>query len=226
MRISVVIPAYNEEKYIGKCLDSIIGQEEKVDEIIVVNNNCADNTVEIVKKYKNVKIVIEKKQGMTPARNAGFNEAKNEIIIKCDSDTLLPKNFIREVKINLDNNSKYLGFSFPILLNDFPIGNRSTIIFHFYMLIPRLLIGVYPYIGPCYLIKKSAWDKVKNELCLDDKEVHEDIDLTLHILKFGKIYHSKNSAVYSSARRMVKNPLSFFGEYIVRFFRTLWTHRH
>lgn len=56
MRVSLVIPIYNEEKYIKKCLDSVKCQVEKPDEIIVVDNNSTDNTVNIAKKY-NVRLL-------------------------------------------------------------------------------------------------------------------------------------------------------------------------
>lgn len=49
LRVSVVIPVYNEEKYIEKCLAALFSQKVKADEIIVVDNNCTDRTIDIVK---------------------------------------------------------------------------------------------------------------------------------------------------------------------------------
>ena len=63
MKVSVVIPVYNEEKKISNCLNSLMKQDEKPDEIIVVDNNCIDKTISIVKKYATVKIIQEKKTG-------------------------------------------------------------------------------------------------------------------------------------------------------------------
>lgn len=226
MEVSVVIPVYNEEKYIQNCLDSLLKQEEKPNEIIVVDNNCTDNTIELVKKYKDIKIIREAKQGMIPARNAGFNKAENEIIAKCDADTILPLNWIKNIKNNFSKDFSFVGISMPIRISDVPIVGRSTILFYIYMLVPRLMIGVYPFVGPSYAIKKTVWDEVKNRICLDEKAVHEDIDLCLHIRKYGKIYHDGNIIVASSARRIINNPLSFFGEYNIRFFKMLYSHRH
>ena len=59
MKVSLIIPAYNEEKYIIGCLDSITKQKIMPDEVIVVNNNCSDSTLSIVKRYSFVKIVNE-----------------------------------------------------------------------------------------------------------------------------------------------------------------------
>lgn len=226
MKVSVVIPVYNEENLIKNCLDSLLRQDDKPDEIIIVDNNCTDNTIELVKKYKDIKIIREAEQGMIPARNAGFNKAENEIIAKCDADTILPLNWIKNIKNNFSKDFSLVGISMPIRISDVPIVGRSIILFYIYILIPRLMIGVYPFMGPSYAIKKTVWNKVKNRICLDEKAVHEDIDLCLHIRKYGKIYHDKNIIVASSARRIINNPLSFFGEYNIRFFKMLYSHRH
>ena len=226
MKVSVVIPVYNEEKRIKNCLDSLMKQEEKPDEIIVVDNNCTDKTIEIVKKYKDIKIIKENKQGMIPARNKGFNNAKNEIIAKCDADTVLPPNWIKNIKDDFFQDPSLIGISMPIRLNDIPVIGHFTTLFYIYMSIPRLMIGVYPLLGPSYAIKKIIWNKIKDKICLDDTKVHEDIDLCLHVRKYGKIYHDGRTIVASSARRIINNPLSFFGEYNFRFFKMFYSHRH
>src|SRR5690348_7890348 len=95
--ISVVIPAYNEEDYIENCLKSLMRQEVMPDEIIVVNNNSTDRTEEIVKKYP-VILITEKKKGTIAARNAGFDMAKGNIIVRTDADTVVPTNWIKKIK--------------------------------------------------------------------------------------------------------------------------------
>lgn len=226
MKVSVVIPVYNEEKYIKNCLDSLLIQEEKPDEIIVIDNNSTDRTIEIVKKYKNIKIIKEAIQGMTPARNAGFNHAKYEIIVKCDADSVLPTDWIKNIKNDFSQNSDTVAVSMPIKLSDIGSVGKSTIPFYIYMFIPTLMTGLYCLVGPGYAIKKTVWNKIKDKICLDDKKVHEDIDISLHIKKHGKIFHDRKNAVSSSARRIINNPFSFFGEYIYRFFKMYWSHRH
>lgn len=226
MKVSVVIPVYNEEKYIKNCLDSLTKQVEKPDEIIVVDNNSTDKTIELVKKFKNIKIIKETIQGMTPARNAGFNQSKYEIIAKCDADSTLSADWIKNIKDDFSRDPSIAAVSMPIKLNDIGFVGRSTIPFYIYMFIPTLMTGFYYLIGPGYAIKKTVWNKIKDEICLDDKKVHEDIDLSFHLKKHGKIFHDGKNAVSSSARRIVNNPFSFFGEYIYRFFKMYWNHRH
>ncbi|KKQ24439.1 MAG: Glycosyl transferase, partial [Candidatus Roizmanbacteria bacterium GW2011_GWC2_37_13] len=111
MKVSVIIPVFNEEKYIKSCLDSLISQEEKPDEIIVIDNNSTDRTIDIVKKYPQVKVINEKKQGIAYARNAGFNAATGDILVKCDADSRFPINFIKNIKKKFSDSNSIVGLS-------------------------------------------------------------------------------------------------------------------
>jgi glycosyltransferase involved in cell wall biosynthesis len=91
--ISVIIPAFNEEKFLGNCLFSLKNQDFNDFEIIVVDNNSRDKTSKIAKKF-GVKLVSEKNQGAALARNRGAKEAKGEILAFTDADTILPKNWL------------------------------------------------------------------------------------------------------------------------------------
>lgn len=224
MKISVVIPVYNEEKYINNCLDSLMKQEEKPDEIIVVDNNCTDKTIEIVKKYKEIIIIKEKIQGMIPARNIGFNYASGDILIKCDADVLIPKNFVKKIKLDFKKYQKITGVTVYINFYDSLFLRSTKLYFDVYMWIAKITIGHYIFGGPAYAVSKKFWEMVKNEVCLDDKKVHEDIDLSIHIGKKGQILFDKSLIAYASGRRIKKNPLSFFIEYPLRFFKMLRSH--
>ena len=226
MKVSVVIPVYNEEKRIKKCLDSLINQDEKPDEIIVVDNNCSDRTIEIVKKYKEVIIVKENTQGILFARNAGFDRAKGDIIARSDADTILPSHWIKSIKLSFSKDENIVAVSNPVFIHDYGFNKKFFFIYYIYLFIPRILMGHYSLVGPSMSIKNSAWKKIRKELCTDQAQVHEDVDVSLHVRKLGKVYHDKNNLVLTSGRRIIGNPKSFFGEYILRFFRMIWSHRH
>ena len=89
-KISIIVPVYNVENYIKKCLDSIFDQTYKDYEVIVVNDGTKDNSMNIVNNYK-VKIVTQKNQGLSAARNHGVEKAKGEYLIFLDSDDYLDK---------------------------------------------------------------------------------------------------------------------------------------
>jgi len=225
MKVSVVIPVYNEEKYIKNCLDSLMNQEEKPDEIIVIDNNCTDKTISIVKKYKGIKIIQEKKQGITPTRNAGFNLASGDIIARCDADSILPSNWVKKIKKDFED-KQMVGFCNSFIFYDLPIINQSSLPSKLFYSCSKIILGFYSQIGPAMAIRKDTWEKVKNEVCLDDKKVHEDIDLSIHIKKYGNIFLNKNVIVKISGRRIRYNLLSFFVEYPLRLIKMLKSHRH
>ena len=223
MKVSVVIPVYNEEKYIGYCLNSLMKQIVPPDEIIVVDNNCADKTIEIAGRYPNVKIIKEKQQGMIYARNRGFNTAQGDIIARCDADTILPTNWIKKIKANFEK-EKIDALTGPLVFNEFPI-NGLFLVKVFLNVMKYLQHGKETLIGPNMIITKKIWEKVKNKVCLDDKKVHEDIDLTIHILQNGgTIYRDNTLIIQESARRIINNPLSFFVEYPLRAIMTFKHH--
>ena len=220
MKVSVIVPAYNEEKYIEKCLESIINQEEKPSEIIVVDNNCTDKTAEIAQKF-GARIVKEENQGMIHARNAGFDNAKYEIIARTDADSILPRDWISKIKRSFTD--KDLGaLSGPVYYYNLPkilqISHLPTLVWFKFLGI----IFAHDYLfGPNMALRKSVWEKVKRDICLDDKNVHEDIDLSIHLAKFTKLKFD-GSLIIRTARVRWKR---IFTEYAVRFIKMLLSHK-
>lgn len=226
MKVSVVIPAHNEEEHIAKCLDSLKNQTRLPDEIIVVSNSSTDRTEKIVKSYAKITLISLNVKGLISARNKGFSMVKGDIIARCDSDTILPNDWIEKIEIAFSKNKSAVALSLPVLVHDIKYGDRFKFIFYAYMLVPRLIIGHYPLVGPSMAIKKIAWEKIVSELCLDEKKVHEDVDISVHIKKLGPVIHDSSNLALTSGRRIRYNPVSFFIEYTIRFFKMCWSHRH
>lgn len=94
--ISVIIPTYNAEKYIGKCLKALLSQNyKKRYEIIVVDDGSTDKTAEIVRKFKKVKLIEQEHKGPAAARNLGIKHSKGAILLFTDADCVPTKNWIR-----------------------------------------------------------------------------------------------------------------------------------
>lgn len=111
LKVSVIIPVYNVEKYIKKCLDSLINQTLKEIEFIFVNDGTPDNSVKIIKEYqkkdKRIKLYEKANGGQASARNLGLKYAKGEYIAFIDSDDyvdleLYEKLYNRAKKDDLD----------------------------------------------------------------------------------------------------------------------------
>lgn len=103
IKISVVIPVYNVEKYIKECIESVINQTFKDIEIIVANDGSKDNSIKIVEEYlydKRIKIINQENGGAASARNIGMKEAKGKYIYFIDSDDFIENNVLEELYKN------------------------------------------------------------------------------------------------------------------------------
>src|ERR1700759_4665111 len=100
MRLSFVVPAYNEEAYLPECLKSIRLQTQNLGddvEIIVVNNASTDRTSEVALQYPGVRVVDEPRKGLTFAREAGFAASSGALIANVDSDSRLTPGWVDRV---------------------------------------------------------------------------------------------------------------------------------
>lgn len=102
--ISIVVPAYNEEKLIGRCLTSLTKQDFPLPyEIIVVDNNSTDRTQDLARTF-NTKIVYEQQQGVVYARQRGLKAAKGDIIVGADCDCIYPPEYLHLVYTHFQKN--------------------------------------------------------------------------------------------------------------------------
>lgn len=96
--ISVIIPTFNGEQRIEKCINALSVQDYGQDfEIIVVDDGSIDNTVEVLTKYSNVKVISQNNQGPAAARNNGASQASGEIILFTDDDCIPQENWLSEM---------------------------------------------------------------------------------------------------------------------------------
>ena len=119
MFISVVVPALNEEKYIGQCLASLRAQRypPELYEIIVVDNASTDRTSKVARRF-GVKLVYEAERGVGWARHRGAQEARGEIIAGTDADTIAPPTWLEEIARAFRRDQGAGAVTGPILLHD------------------------------------------------------------------------------------------------------------
>lgn len=88
--ISIIVPVYNTEQYLSKCLDSLINQTYKNIEIICVNDGSTDNSADILNEYdkkdKRVRMISQKNCGLSATRNTGLKNCCGEYVMFLDSD--------------------------------------------------------------------------------------------------------------------------------------------
>lgn len=201
IKLSIIIPMYNAEKYIEKCIKSILNQTLEEIEIIIVNDGSTDNSLEIVKKYEeNKKIIIQnnKNEGLTKTRNNALKLAKGKYIYFMDADDYLEENEkILENLYNIIEKNE-----FDILIFDYfkdKVGKKEYIdstdrtedlIVNKNLYLKDLINEKYRGVVWNKIIKKSLY--LENNInFLENIFMKEDLDVTLKLVyyssKIGKI---------------------------------------
>jgi len=199
--ISVIVPAYNEEKYLAKTLKTLRNQTFKDYELIVVDNNSKDRTNEIARKLAD-RVVVEKKKGYHNATNRGAKEAKGKIIAFCDADSLYPRDWLEKIMADFENNKGLVAIYGGTKFHD----SASLLIFLskiFYETIIRLslLLGFHNPGGFNFVMKKSAYFKAGGY----DSKIYNgaslDAELGRRLQKIGPLKFRPDIIVQTSSRR-------------------------
>lgn len=164
--ISVIIPNYNSGTYIKRCLDSLLEQEYKVNEIIVIDDCSKDESKDIVKDYaeKNGNIVLlenEENKGVAYSRNKGIENAKSEYIMFCDSDDWYEKDATKKMVATLEKNqADFVMTGYYITYNN---GKKIEIkfneLFKEKIIDKDTCIAFLPITSSAKLIKKSIFEE-------------------------------------------------------------------
>ena len=226
MHISVVIPAFNEEKYIGSCLDALQSQTQQPDVIYVVDNNSTDATCRIAEKYPNVRIVTEAKQGICAATKCGLDVAsKHEgIILRCDADCRPSSDWVEKMEQVFLNNPQCASVTGPGSTYD-AHWLVQVLIATFYMkpyfVLTGLALGYTPLFGSNFGIRSEEWKNISSETHLaSHQNIHDDMDISYH-LKEKTIFDS--TLVMPISARPFRSPKDLPKRYAAGF-RSVFLH--
>jgi glycosyltransferase involved in cell wall biosynthesis len=215
MKLSFVIPAHNEEKYIGKCLDSIIRElkgKPYETEIIVVNNASTDRTEEIARSYPNVTVVDEPAKGLVKARSRGFRETTGDLIANIDADTILPRGWIDKVFKEFSKNPKLICLSGPHINYDLsPFVRFLTKLFYavtflVYLVNKFILNGGSFVQGGNFVCRRTALLSVGG-YDVNIEFYGEDADIARRLHKLGDVKFTFGLPIYASGRRLATEGL-------------------
>ena len=228
-KISIVIPAYNEEGFISSCLDALTKQTTSGKfEVIVVNNNSTDNTLKIVNEYikkLNLVIINEKRKGRSPTRLAGFINALGQIILSTDADARVPIDWVEKIMVAFDKDASVSAITGTCKIIDCFWFKNS--VFNFFqpllMKIYRLFFGHFWLSGFNFAIRKDAYTKSGGF----DPNLNglEDIDLSFKVSRAGKIKFLPDLCVTMSGRRFQKGLLKGVTPYLRSFISYYWLKR-
>ncbi len=210
MKISFVIPAYNEEHYLAECLQAIIADASSGNanfEIIVVNNASTDRTKNIAQSFPEVEIIDEPQKGLSRARQAGYLASTGEIIANIDADVRIAPGWTKQVLQEFTVNPRLVGLSGPFVYFD---ASRTiqTLVKHYYRLaylsylLNRHILKVSSLMqGGNFVVLRKAL-KTINGFNPEFEFYGEDADIARRLHKVGDVKFTMKLFVYSSARRL------------------------
>ena len=230
--VSIVIPAFNEAETIEACVIAAVHQTVAAHEIVVVDNMSTDATPSLVAAlqvtYPHAPIhYLEQRrtQGLIATRNEGLNRATGTILGRIDADSVLEPAWVEAVQSAFAD-STVAAATGPVIYYDMPLrrfGARADDALRRALLV--ITSDYHLLFGSNMALRATAWQQIRDEACLDpDDELHEDIDLSIHLQRNNlRVLYSSEMVTGMSARRLDDSPREFY-DYVMRFERTYDKH--
>ena len=227
MKLAFVIPAYNEEALIGKCVESVLAEVKRSGRDCdggVVNNNSTDRTREIAASYEGARVVDELEKGLVAARDGGFRATTAELVANIDGDTIVPPGWIDIVFEEFEKDPKLVCLSGPYIYYDLSPAQRA-LVGMFYGLttliywINRYVLRVGSVVqGGNFVLKRDAWINAGG-FNREIKFYGEDTDVAVRLAKQGKVKFTHRLKMKTSGRRLAEEGIIRTGlTYTLNFF--------
>jgi Glycosyltransferases, probably involved in cell wall biogenesis len=210
MKISFVIPAYNEEAYLGDCLKSII-KERETDrykmEVIVVNNASTDGTRKVAEGFSEVRVIDESRKGLVQARQAGYMVSSGDLIANVDADTRLTSGWIDKVLEEFSKDEKLIALSGPFIFYDLSKFKNLIVKIFFGLgavgnfVGQRIFHGGAILQGGNFVLRKTALHKIGG-YNMKLTFWGEDADVASRVSRVGKVKFTMSLPIYTSGRRI------------------------
>jgi len=240
MNLAFVIPAYNEEALIGKCVESVLAEVKRSGrqvDVVVVNNNSTDRTREIASSYTGVRVVDELQKGLVSARDGGFRATTAELVANIDGDTIVPPGWIDTVFREFEKDDGLVCLSGPYVYYDLGAWDRFLVSL-FYVLtwliyvINRYVLRVGSVVqGGNFVFRRDAWIKAGG-YNREIKFYGEDTDVAVRLSRIGKVKWTYALKMLTSGRRLAEEGVFRVGmTYTLNFFWVTFagkpaTHEH
>ncbi len=220
MKISFVIPAYNEQKMIGKCLTSVFAEIKRAQkkykgfqaEVVVVDNASTDKTREEALKFSGVTVVQESLKGLVYARRAGWVASEGALVANIDADTKVPSGWLSTVLDAFAADSRLVALSGPYYYYDIPAWKRGLVkVFYFLGWLMHLLNHHVFHKGAMlqggnFILKRTAWDAAGG-FDISISFYGEDTDVARRISEQGKVVWTWRLPMHTTGRRLEKEGL-------------------
>ena len=201
-KFSIIVPVYNTEKYLKRCLDSIKSQSFKDYEVIIVNDGSTDNSSDIISKYP-YKVINQENQGLSMARNNGVKASSGEYLIFLDSDDYIEKDLLKEIDKSLSNNPDLVRYQIKeVFDNKDDINYEETTFDNKNGVEAFKLITNYHFVENAwaYAIKRKYY--LDNSFSFKKDTYHEDFGLIPLVIIKARVVNSIDYVGYCYYQRM------------------------
>lgn len=201
--ISVIIPAYNEEKYIAACLESVVTYApDNVCEIIVVDNASTDSTSQIAASFPGVTVVHEPKKGLTAARQCGFQSSTGDLLAFVDADSRVHKGWFERINKEFAKDDTLVCLSGPYDFFDLPRWQRACVkLYWTYLAYPVYRIMKFMAVGGNFVARRDALEQI-NGFDTSIEFYGEDTDIARRLHTQGLVRFSPSFYMHTSGRRL------------------------
>lgn len=196
-KFSIIIPVYNTEKYLKRCFDSVINQTYNDYEVIVINDGSTDNSMDVIKEYPDFKVINQKNQGLSEARNNGIKVSEGDYLIFLDSDDYIHEKLLETLnkKLKKEDVVRYQAATF----SDSKTEIHESLEKEFSSLKGPLAfknITMCNFIEPAWLyaIKREYWNNSK--FSFPKNRFHEDFGVIPEVIFKAKKVSSINFVGY------------------------------
>ncbi len=224
-KVSLVVPAFNEEKRIGACLDAALKSSAKFYEIIVVDNASTDRTRDEALKRTGVRVIEEKQKGPNFARQKGFLESRGDLIAFTDADSIIPEGWLEIALSEFKTDENLALLSGPDYYPDINFIQRGMVYIFFLVAMPLYFLTGYMAVFNNIVIRRDVLEKMGGI----DTSIHfygDDTDIARRASKFGKVKFSRKFVMNTSGRRLVQQGIFKAGSiYVINFFSAVFRKR-
>lgn len=230
--VSIIVPIYNSEKTIDRCVQSIIGQTYQDLQIILVNDGSTDNSIEKCNAWANIdhRIVVLSKHngGVSSARNMGMERAQGEYVGFVDSDDIIMPSYVEKLLTMIRNNQADMAICKAKKTVDEPTGSYETHVYNTEQMLDNLLYGKIS-TGVCGLLVATQIIKCNDLKFAEGYRYSEDLHMVWRLANYSKltaytkerhyVYFETQGSAMSKFNSMRRDSLKLFDD-LASFFGT------
>jgi glycosyltransferase involved in cell wall biosynthesis len=232
MRLSVIVCAHNEARYLPACLHSVLAQSRRPDDVLVINNASTDETRAVAEQIPGVRVVDEPRKGLVVARETARHLATGDVLVYLDADCRAPFTWLERIEARFTRNPALVALSGPYRYYDWDRWGRLLIRAYDFTLAPAtqflvkyvLRLGTVFY-GGNFAVRREALDEIGG---FDTTiEFHgEDTNVGRRLFRIGRVALCHDCYLFTSARRYVAmGKGAVFRLYVRNFTSELLHHR-